>query len=336
VAEDGSFAPDDGSWALIVPGHAVPARDSTLYVPTRSGGDLIHVHRHANPDTLLSGVVVTQRDGLPVAGLDLHLVASLGRPRYGVHGPDLDLLASVPAGRLRAVARTDDRGRFEVRGLAARETCEVLAASGLWYTDSSRTVTVGEPARVTVVPAFRVSGRVVADESGDSFPAFDVRLAWSGSALGFDGADGAWSATLPSPGDAPFEVVVAVAAAGREPAKGSVWIDAARPDAAVDLRLRRLLPAAKAGVAFEIEGGPDGFAAQPFDLELREAPGDGALLQRLPTERVEPTRVRATVPAGKWHLRLRAVDVSSGPPDWRGILDLVEGHETEVRWTVPR
>jgi hypothetical protein len=329
VAADGTFEAAGASWALVVPGHAVltPSPDGS--------GDAVFP---AAPDTVLKGIVVEATNGTPVPDLDLHLLAHQ-RHRFGVDARDLDLGDSVPAGRLRAVARTGRDGRFEVRGLATTERVDVLPASGLWFSGSTREASVSpREARVTVVPAFRVSGRVLADETGDPLPAFQPRIRSSGgNELGFDGKDGAFTMTMPWWGEeSAFEVTVTAAAAGREPGRASAWIDRARPTASVELRLRRLFPDGKAGVVFEIAGAAAEFAAQPFDLELREPPGDGAIHQRLSTERVDPTHVRATVPAGRWHLRLRAVDVSREPPDWKGVVDLPAGRETPVRWSVPR
>jgi hypothetical protein len=337
LAPDGSFPSAGETAAVVVPGHAIPAREATIWTPTSEGG--AHVYTFANPDTVLRGVVVERRDGTPVPDLDLHLHARQ-RQRYGVDARDLELTESVPAGRLRAVARTGRDGRFEVRGLPANESYDVLPASGLWFSTSDREVRVSaREARVPLVPAWRVTARVLADESGDPLPVFQPRLTWGErQALGFDGRDGAFTMTLPWWDDAQpsFEVTATAAAPDREPAKATVWIDRARPTATVDLRLRRLLPAAKAGVVFDIVTSSAEFAAQPFDLELREPPGDGAIHQRMPTERVDATHVRATVPAGKWHLRLRPLDVSRHPPDWKGVVDLPEGHETPVRWLVPK
>jgi hypothetical protein len=334
LAADGSFAKTADSWALVVPGHAIPtASEATSDAP---GADTTYVV--SNPATVLRGIVVEQQSGRPVPDLDLHLHVHQ-RVRHGVDARDLELAESVPAARLRAIARTGPDGRFEVLGLLASESYDVLPASGLWFSTSDREVRVSpRELRVPLVPGFRVSARVLADESGDPLPVFQPRLTWGpGSALGFDGKAGAFTMTLPWWGDGPsFEVVATAAAPEREPAKATAWIDRARPTASVELRLRRLLPAAKAGVVFDIVTASAEFAAQPFDLELREPPGDGAIHQRMPTERVDATRVRATVPAGKWHLRLRPVDVSRHPPDWKGVVDLPEGHETPVRWLVPK
>jgi hypothetical protein len=317
----------DLALALVVPGHAVLRRTA------RADGAL----DLAPPERSLRwrARVVDARSGEGVPDLDVHVHPAERFPVYGIDARDVDLRRTVPDGTLLATARTDATGRFEVLGLPEDAEVRVLPAAGTWFPRTSGQVRVSGPgeARVEVQPGFRVRTRVVADETGDPVAAFDARVTWTGSDLGFMAEDGGFDVVLRRDAREAFDVVVTAAVGGREPAKATARLGPADAGVSLDLRLRRLLPAAKAGVSFEILGGADGFAAQPFDLELREAEG-GPMLRRMPTERVDPARVRATVPAGTWHLRLRAVDVSTGPPDWRGVLDLPEGRETNVRWDV--
>jgi protocatechuate 3,4-dioxygenase beta subunit len=173
----------------------------------------------------IGGVVVDQ-DGHPVSGADVTWSSSAKDPK-------------LPgrfswSGFAKATGRTNEEGRFVVRGLAAGTYKTTVAVDGVTLDPALRVdLAAGQQAgdvRVEVrIERATVTGRVI-DASGQGVPDTLVTLAGSGDGVRAD-TDGAF--VLPVVGDGPFTVE-----AGRGDG-GRAQSDGVRPGAAVTLTLIR-------------------------------------------------------------------------------------------------
>ncbi len=286
-----------------------------------------------------SGVLVDP-DGAPLPGIDL--LFRMPEERFHLFGRTeearaTDLVTALSAGvRLDAVTRTDTDGRFTVRVLDW-PAYEVVLGSKRWLAGPEKLATGAPDATLHARPAFAVEGTAVDAETAQPLAGFGARVSWPGGDVGLRGLDGRFGQVVPWPDGqtGAFDATALAEADGYEPARETVRVSADRTSEPVTLRLKALAPGAKAGIAFEIVDRDPAFPARPFDLEMRDPPGNGPQRQRVPCERVDATHVRATVPAGTWHVRLRPGDGWCNPVAWGGVVDLPEGKETSVRWTVP-
>lgn len=342
VAADGSFDLSlagfpKASWptahvAVVVPDGPVVVADVRDETATRI---LVILPRAgASPLGEANGVLVDP-DGKPLPGETLLLRNQnlLNLQRRIAEIDEVDLVRSLTAGiTLWGVSTTDGEGRFRFHGFQAAPR-EVVIASKRWLVTGDPTIRPGPDAHVVrATPAYAVEGTVVDEESGAPLERFGVRIAGWGLA----GRDGRFGVVLPWPGEreAAFDETVLLEADGYEPAKAAVRVAADRTSSPVEVRMVRLTAYSKAGVSWEIVDRDPVFVARPFDVELRD-PVSGDQRRRQATERIDATHVRATVPAGRWRVRLRPSDGWSNSVYWDGVLELPEGKETSVRWIVP-
>ncbi|MBL9088545.1 MAG: hypothetical protein JNM10_15510 [Planctomycetia bacterium] len=192
---------------------------------------------------------------------------------------------------------------------------------------------VGVGATVTVVPAFALSVRVVADADGAALATFEASATAQGSQRAFRATDGGFVVQWPRNGAEALDAVVTAAAPGFLPATRDVRIVASMPVERVELRLVR---APRPGaVEVTVVGAPAGLLERGFDVELREPTKPRSPVARREVPAAVGGVFRFELEPGTWRISLRPRDASLAVVACTA--DVVVGSErtTDVSWRVP-